>query len=97
MWSGVFQTKNFEGSAKTRRAQMNVAVKTVRFNAIAVLSSVLYFLYYIAVVSRLKSVLVRKSSRKFIRVVFYFSWLCPVSLRLFCKIDILKVLFINVF
>ena len=77
MWSGVFQTKNFEGSAETRRAQLNVAVKTMRFNTIAVLSSLLYFLHYIAVVSRLKSVLVRKSSRKFIRVAFYFLMVLP--------------------
>ena len=35
--------------------------------------------------------------RKFIRVVFYFSWLCPVYLALFCLVASLKVLSMVVF
>ena len=30
--------------------------------------------------------------RKFIRAVFYFLWLCPVLLTLFCTVTSLKVL-----
>ena len=29
--------------------------------------------------------------RKFIRVVFYLSWLCPVSMTLFCTVASFKV------